>query len=95
LIEEDDIATLGIALAKLMEKDSEAVRIQAGQLPPADLPCGRFNGRIKPVILVEGGDNLERLHAIAREPTPERQVQTEPACILAEHPDGLGRRLSS
>jgi hypothetical protein len=38
---------------------------------------------------------LERLHAIAREPPPERPVQPEPACILAAHPDGRGRRLSS
>jgi hypothetical protein len=80
---------------KLAEKDGEAGGIQAGQLPPEGLARGRFHRGVQPGILVQGRDDLDRLHAIACAPPLEGQRQAEPTCILAEDPDRLLRGLAS
>jgi hypothetical protein len=95
LIEAHDIEAVGLVLAKLPQKDGEAGGIQAGQLPPEGLPSGRFHRGVQPVILIQGLDDLEGLHAIACEPPVDREVQAEPAFILTEDPDGLCRGLAS
>jgi hypothetical protein len=38
---------------------------------------------------------LDRFHPVARQPTVERQVQTQARCILAEDAHGLVRCLAS
>lgn len=43
LVQKDDIETLGIVLPKLLQKDGEAIRIEARQLPPK----GRARGRVE------------------------------------------------
>ena len=93
--QQDDVATLRIALAKLVQKDAEALGVQVRQLPPEGLPSGGFDRRIQPVRLLERLDNLDRLHAIAREPTVEGQAQAEATFILAEDPHGLVGRVPS
>ena len=95
LIQEHDIEAVGIVLAKLAEKDGEAGGIEGGQLPPEGLASGRFYRGIQPVILIEGRDDLDRLHPIARESPREGQMPAEPAFILAEDPDGLLRGLAA
>jgi hypothetical protein len=95
LIQEHDVETVGIVLTKLAEKDGEAGGIKAGQLPPEGLACGRFHCGVQPVILIQGCDDLNRLHTIAREPPREGQMEAEPAFILAEDPDRLLRGLAS
>jgi hypothetical protein len=94
LLQEDHIEAISIVLAKLAQKDREAVGIQARQLPPEGIACGRLHGGIEPVILVQRRDDLDGLHAEARESPPERQMQAETAFILAEDPHGLSRRLA-
>jgi hypothetical protein len=89
LVEEDDIETLGIVLPKLPQKDGEAIGIQARQLPPEGVPRRGFHRGIAPVILVEGLNDLEGLHAVARQPTREGHVQAQTTCILAKHPHGV------
>ena len=41
--------------------------------------------------LVERLDALDGLDPIAREATADRQMETQPACIVAEDPHGLVR----
>ena len=93
LVEEDNIETVSLVLAKLLEKDGEAGSIEAGQFPPEGVSRGGLHGRIQPVLLIEGLDDLDRLDAIGRQPPVERQVETQARFILAEEPYGLVGRL--
>lgn len=93
LVQEEDIEAVGIVVAKLPEKDAEAVRIEARQLPPERVACGGLHGGIEPIIFIQRLNDLDGLHAIAGELTVERQVQTQPTFILAEDPYGLVGRL--
>ena len=93
LIQQNDIETLGIVLTQPPEEDTETVGIQAWQFPPEGVPCGGLHGGIQPVIFIERLHNLERFDPIAGEPTAERQVEPEPAFVLAEDPHGLRRGL--
>jgi len=95
LVEEDDVETLGIVLPKLLEQATEAVGIQARQLPPEGLARRGFNRRIEPVRGIERLDDLEGLHAIPCEPTVEGQVQAQARFILAKEPYSLVGRLPS
>jgi hypothetical protein len=81
-------AYLLIVLAKLPQEDGEAVGIEAGQLQPEGLPRAGLHCGREPVILVQGRNDLNRLHARAREPTADGQVQTQAAFILTEDPYG-------
>jgi hypothetical protein len=49
LVQQDNVETLPIGLTKLVEKDVEALGVQARQLPPEGLPGGGFDRRIEPV----------------------------------------------
>jgi hypothetical protein len=93
LVQQDDGETLRLALATLVKKDAAARGVQAGQLLPASLPGGGFDRRREPVRLLQGLDNLDRLHAVAGEPTVEGHVQAQTTCILAEDPHGLVGRV--
>jgi len=95
LIQDHDVEAIGIMLTQLAEKDGAADGIQAGQLPPEGLARGRFHRCVQPVILVQGRDDLDRLHALACQPLLEGQMQAEPTFILAEDPDRLLRGLAS
>ena len=93
LIQQDNIEALGIVLTELFEKEAEAVGIQARQFPPEGVPRGGLHGRIQPVVLIAGLNDLEWLDSIASETTMDRQVEPEPAFVLAEDPHGLRRGL--
>jgi hypothetical protein len=95
LIQEQGVEAVGIVLAKLAEKHSETVSIQVEQLPPEGIAGGRVHHGVQQVILVQGLDDLDRLHAIAGEPPGERQMQAELAFSLVEDPDGLRRGLAA
>jgi hypothetical protein len=93
LVEEHDVETVGLALAKLSQKDAEAGGIEARQLPPEGVPRSRLHRGIEPVILIPGLDHLDGLHALACQSTANGQVEPQPAFILAEEPYGLLRLL--
>jgi hypothetical protein len=93
LIEQDNVQALRIVLPILPQQDGEAVRIEAGQLPPEGLPRGGLHGRIEPVILIQGRDELDRLHAVPREATADGHMQAQATFILAEDPHGSIRLL--
>ena len=93
LVKEDNIETRGLVLAKLLEKDTAAGGIEAGQLPPAGVPRGGLHGGIQPVVLIEWLTDLERLAPIPGETTAHRQVKPEPAFVWAEAPHGWRRGL--
>ena len=95
LIEQHHVAARRIVLAEGPQNDGAARGIEAGQRPPEGLAGGRFHRCVQPVILIQGGDDLHRLHTIAREPPREGQRQAEPTFILAEAPDRLLRGLAS
>ena len=89
LVQENNIETLSIVLAELLQKDAEAVRIEARQLPPEGVPRRGLHGGIEPIRLIQGLDDLERLHAVARQPPVQGQVQAQARFILTEDPYGL------
>src|SRR4029453_1187463 len=93
LIQQDNVQTLRIVLAKLMQKEVEAVGIEAGPLPPEGGAGGGFGRRIQPVRLVQRFDNLEGLHAKACHAGPGREMEAQPAFVLAENSHRLVRRL--
>ena len=94
LVQEDDIEAVAIVLAQLLQKDGEAVGIEAGPLPPEGVAGGGLYSGIEPVRLVEGLDDLDRLHAVARQPPVQRQLQAQATFILTENPYRLVRRLT-
>jgi hypothetical protein len=89
LIQADTVQALRILLAKRLQQDGEAVGLEAGPRPPRGLPRGGLHGGLEPVILVEGLDDLDRLHAVACEATLDGQVQTKATVSLTEDPHGL------
>ena len=93
LVQEHHIETLSRVLTERVQKDAEAVRIEARQLPPEGLACGGLHGGREPIRLLQGLDDLDRLYAVARQPPVERQVQAQTTCILAEAPHGLVGRV--
>ena len=95
LIQEHEVEAVGRVLTKLAEQDGAAGGIEAGQLPPQGLAGGRFHGGGQPGILIQGCDDLPRLHPLAREPPRAGPMEAEPAFILAEAPDRRPRGLAS
>jgi hypothetical protein len=95
LVQQADIETLRLVLAKLPQKEGEAVSIQAGQLPPEGVASARLHGSIEPVVFIKRLNDLDRLAPIPGETTADRQVEPQPAFVLAEDPHGLRRSLPS
>jgi hypothetical protein len=95
LSQEYYIQTLSVVLPQLVKKDGEAVGIEARELPPAGLARGGLDRGLEPVILIERLNDLDRLHPSARETAADRQLQAEPAFVLAEDPHRLRGRLSA
>ena len=94
LVEEDNIETLGIVLAKLAQKDGEAVGIQPGSCPPEGVPRRRLHRCIEPVEFIQRVHQLPWLRPDPRQPTEERQVETETTFILAEDAHRLVGRVA-
>jgi hypothetical protein len=89
LIEEDNVQALCIVPAEVLQKDREALGIEAGELPPEGVARGGFNCCIQPVRFIEGLDDLEGLHAIPRHSAADWEMQPQAAFILAKHPHRL------
>jgi len=94
LVQQDNVETLPLGLAKLVQKEAKALGVQVRHLPPEGFPGGGFDRRIEPVRLIERLDDLDRLHTVAGEATVQGQVQASTTFILTEHPHGLVGRLS-
>ena len=84
VVQQDEVETRGVVLATLVEKHGEAVGLEAGPLPPAGFARRGFHGGREPLRLVQGLNDLDGLHAIARQPPVERQVQAQTTFIVAE-----------
>ena len=95
LVQEHTVETCRIMLAQLAEKDGAAGGIEAGQRPPEGVPRGGLHGGIEPVRLLQGLHNLDRLHAVAREPPVDGPVHAQRALVLAEDPPRLGGCLAA
>jgi hypothetical protein len=93
LVQQDAMETLGVVLAKLPQKDREAVGIAAGQLSPEGVARRGLHGGIQPGVLIEWRNDLDRLDSIPGETTADRQGETKPAFVLAADPHGLCRGL--
>src|SRR5262245_39918253 len=94
LVQQKNVQTLGIVLATLVQKETEARGIKLGQLPPEGVARGGFDCRIQPGGLVQRLDDLEGLHAIARDAATDWEVEAYPAFGLADDPHRLVRRLT-
>jgi len=81
-------------MSKVVQKNREALGIQAGQLPPEGIACRRIHRRIEPIGLMQGLHALDRLHPVARHAAQRGQVQPEATLILTKDPHGLRGRLS-
>src|SRR5262245_14093112 len=95
LVQQDNVQTLRIVLAKLLQKEVEAVGIEAGPLPPEGVAGGGFDRRIQPVRLVQRFDDLEGLHAKTCHAATGWEMEAQPAFVVAENPHRLIRRLTS
>ena len=95
LVQEDAIEARALVLGQLLQKDVEAGGVEARQLPPAGVPRGGLPRSRAPVRLLERLDAWDRFHPVARQPTVERQVQTQARFLLAEDAHGLVRCLAS
>ena len=93
LVQQDHVQTLRRGLAKLLQKEAEAVGIEAGPLPPEGVAGSGFDCRIQPVRLVQRFDALEGLHAKACHAATRREMEAPPAFVVAEDPHWLVRRL--
>jgi len=93
LIEEHDIQTLCIVAPKLPQEGREALRIDGREFPPEGLASGGFDGRIEPIVFIQGLDQLEGLHPAPGEAATGRQMQAQAAFILAEQAHRLRRLL--
>jgi hypothetical protein len=49
LVQQENVQTPGIVLAKLIQKEAEALGIKARQLPPEGVAGGGFDRRLQPV----------------------------------------------
>jgi hypothetical protein len=92
LVQQDTIQTLRLGLTKLVKQNTEALGIEAWELPPERLPSGGFDRRIEPGGLIQRLDDLDRLHAVAGEPPVEGPVQAQARFILAEDAHRWGGR---
>jgi hypothetical protein len=88
-----DLATLGLRRTTLLEKEADAVGIQARPFPPEGVPRGGLHGSLQPVGRLEGLHALEGLASIACETPMERPGEPEPACVVAAAPHGWRRGL--
>ena len=93
LVEEHDVETLRIMVAKLAQQDGEAGGLAARPLPPEGRACGGFDRRLPPVILLEGLDAWHGLHPVAREAAVEGQLETQTTVVWAADPHRLLGRL--
>jgi hypothetical protein len=59
LVQQDNVQTLRLVLAKLLQKEVEAVGIEAGPLPPEGVASGGVDRRRPPVRRVQRFDDLE------------------------------------
>ena len=94
LVQQNNVQTLGIVLAKLVQQETEARGITLGQLPPEGVARGGFDCRRQPGGLVQRLDDLEGLHARARDAATAWEVEAAPAFVLAEDPHRWVRRLT-
>ena len=74
LVQPDNVATCPLGLATLVQKEAKALGVQVRQFPPEGFPGGGCDRRIQPVGLLEGLDDLDWLHAGAREAVVEGQM---------------------
>ena len=95
LVQQDHVQTLRRGLAKLLQKEAEAVGIEAGPLPPEGVAGGGFDCRIPPVRLVQRFDALEGLHAQAGHAATGREREAQPAFVVAENSHRLVRPLTA
>src|SRR4029453_3437153 len=95
LIQQDNVQTLRLVLAKRMQKEVEAVGIEAGPLPPEGVAGGGFDRRVQPGRLVQRFDALEGLHAKACPAATGREMEAQPAFVVAENSPRLGRPLTA
>ena len=95
LVQQDNVETLRLVLAKLLQKEAEAVGIEAGPLPPEGGAARGFDGCVQPVRLVQRVDDLEGLHAKACHAAPRRKLEAQPAFVMAENPHRLVRPLTA
>ena len=89
LVQQDAVQTPGIVLATLVQKETDAVSIEARALPAEGVAGRGCARRLPPVRLVHWGDDLDRLHTVAREPTVAGPGQAQTPCSLAEAPHRL------
>ena len=93
LVQQDNVQTLCIVLAKLLQKEGEAIGIEAGPLPPEGVAGPGFDGCLQPVRLVQRFDDLEGLHAKAGHAATRREMEAQPAFVMAAPPHRRVRRL--
>jgi hypothetical protein len=78
-----------------MQKEAEAVGIEAGPLPPEGVAGRGFDCRIQPVRLVQRFDDLEGLHANTGHAATSREMEAQSAFVMAADPHRLVRRLTA
>jgi hypothetical protein len=87
VIEEEDIQTVWDGLGKGIEEELEQSRIQIGPLPKEPLARGGGYGSVDREPCEDVWDEPHGLDAAGRYPAAAHRQQTEPAFVLAKHPD--------
>ena len=95
LVQQDNVQTLRIVLAKLLQKEGDAVGIEAGPRPPKGVAGGGFDRRLQPVRLVQRCDELEGLHTPAGPAATGREMEAQPAFGVADNAHRVVQPLTS
>mgnify|MGYP007132099767 CR=1 FL=1 len=95
VVEDQDIETVGIVTAEVLQEGLKTAAIQGGHFQPEGVPGGGFHGGVEPVGLVEGRIGLEGLDPASGEAARLREMESETAFVLKEDPEWRGPRFTA
>lgn len=95
VVEDQDIETVGIVTAEVLQEGLKTAAIQGGHFQPEGVPGGGFHGGVEPIVLVEGRIGLEGLDPASGEAARLREMESETAFVLKEDPEWRGPRFTA